>query len=93
MLLILMVTSKGMAGVPRASLVVIAARSPRSTFRSGPAADHGHRPVPRHGPLGDQCRRQQHRDGGRREVEGELSPEREAQAELDADSGIAPARA
>jgi Na+/H+-dicarboxylate symporter len=94
MLLILMVTSKGMAGVPRASLVVIAATL--ATFN-----------IPEAGLLlimGID----QFLDMGRSATnvvgnsiatavvakwEGELKPEREAQAELDTDSGVAPARA
>jgi Na+/H+-dicarboxylate symporter len=94
MLLILMVTSKGMAGVPRASLVVIAATL--ATFN-----------IPEAGLLlimGID----QFLDMGRSATnvvgnsiatavvakwEGELQPEREAEAELDADSGLAPARA
>ena len=59
MLLVLMLTSKGMAGVPRASLVVIAATlGDLQPAGSGPAADHRHRPVPRHGPHRDQRDRQ-----------------------------------
>ena len=59
MLLVLMVTSKGVAGVP--------AREPRrdrgdpadvQNSRGRPAADPRGRPLPRHGPLGDQRRRQ-----------------------------------
>ncbi|ABA48783.1 hypothetical protein BURPS1710b_1997 [Burkholderia pseudomallei 1710b] len=38
--------------------------------RSGPAADHGRRHVPRHGPFGDQCGRQFDRGRRRREVGG-----------------------
>jgi Na+/H+-dicarboxylate symporter len=94
MLLILMVTSKGMAGVPRASLVVIAATL--ATFN-----------IPEAGLLlimGID----QFLDMGRSATnvvgnsiatavvakwEGELRPEREAQAELDRDEGIVPARA
>jgi Na+/H+-dicarboxylate symporter len=86
MLLILMVTSKGMAGVPRASLVVIAATL--ATFN-----------IPEAGLLlimGID----QFLDMGRSATnvvgnsiatavvakwEGELRPEREAQAEIDAD--------
>ena len=59
MLLVLMVTSKGIAGVPRASLVVIAATlSDVQHPGGGPAADPRRRPFPRHGPLGDQRGRQ-----------------------------------
>ena len=94
MLLILMVTSKGMAGVPRASLVVIAATL--ATFN-----------IPEAGLLlimGID----QFLDMGRSATnvvgnsiatavvakwEGELRPEREAQADVDADSGVAPAQA
>lgn len=94
MLLILMVTSKGMAGVPRASLVVIAATL--ATFN-----------IPEAGLLlimGID----QFLDMGRSATnvvgnslatavvakwEGELEPEAQAQAEIDADEGVAPARA
>jgi Na+/H+-dicarboxylate symporter len=94
MLLILMVTSKGMAGVPRASLVVIAATL--ATFN-----------IPEAGLLlimGID----QFLDMGRSATnvvgnslatavvakwEGELVPEPQAQADIDADEGIAPARA
>ena len=59
MLLVLMITSKGMAGVP--------AREPRRDCgdavdvqhsRGRPAADPRGRSLPRHGPLGDERRRQ-----------------------------------
>ena len=89
MLLILMVTSKGMAGVPRASLVIIAATL--ATFN-----------IPEAGLLlimgFDQFL-----DMGRSATnvvgnsiatavvakwEGELRPEREAQAEIDRDEGV-----
>jgi Na+/H+-dicarboxylate symporter len=91
MLLILMVTSKGMAGVPRASLVVIAATL--ATFN-----------IPEAGLLlimGID----QFLDMGRSATnvvgnsiatavvakwEGELRPEAEAQAEVDADEGLTP---
>ena len=94
MLLILMVTSKGMAGVPRASLVVIAATL--ATFN-----------IPEAGLLlimGID----QFLDMGRSATnvvgnsiatavvakwEGELRPEQEAQAEIDRDEGIVAARA
>ena len=94
MLLILMVTSKGMAGVPRASLVIIAATL--ATFN-----------IPEAGLLlimGID----QFLDMGRSATnvvgnsiatavvakwEGELRPEAEAQADIDADEGLAPARA
>ena len=78
MLLVLMITSKGMAGVPRASLVVIAATMPHvQNPRSGLAADPRRRPFPRHGPLGDQRRRQcgggerRRAMGGRRSIPSE----------------------
>jgi Na+/H+-dicarboxylate symporter len=94
MLLILMVTSKGMAGVPRASLVIIAATL--ATFG-----------IPEAGLLlimGID----QFLDMGRSATnvvgnsiatavvakwENELRPEAEAQADIDADEGLAPARA
>ena len=69
MVAILMLTSKGMAGVPRASLVVIAATLRAVQHSRGrPAAAARRRSFPRHGPLRDQRDRQQHRDGGRVEV-------------------------
>ena len=69
MLLILMLTSKGMAGVPRASLVVIAATLNQFNIpEAGPAADPRRRHLPRHGPLGDQRGRQLDRHRGRRQV-------------------------
>jgi len=94
MLLILMVTSKGMAGVPRASLVIIAATL--ATFN-----------IPEAGLLlimGID----QFLDMGRSATnvvgnsiatavvakwEDELRPAGEAQADIDADEGLAPARA
>ena len=94
MLLILMVTSKGMAGVPRASLVIIAATL--ATFN-----------IPEAGLLlimGID----QFLDMGRSATnvvgnsiatavvakwEDELRPEAEAQRDIDADEGLAPARA
>ena len=94
MLLILMVTSKGMAGVPRASLVIIAATL--ATFN-----------IPEAGLLlimGID----QFLDMGRSATnvvgnsiatvvvakwEDELRPEAEAQRDIDSDEGLAPARA
>lgn len=71
MLLLLMLTSKGMAGVPRASLVVIAATLNQFHLpEAGLLLDHGRRHVPRHGPFGDQCGRQFDRGRRRREVGG-----------------------
>ena len=56
---VLMLTSKGVAGVPRASLVVILATLKQFGIPGGrAAADPRHRPVPRHGPQRDQCDRQ-----------------------------------
>ena len=92
MLLILMVTSKGMAGVPRASLVVIAATL--STFN-----------IPEAGLLLimgidqflDMARSATNVLGNSiatavvSKWEGELEPERLAQAEIDADEGLAAA--
>ena len=69
MLLTLMITSKGIAGVPRASLVVITATlAAVQHSRGGHPAHPGDRPFPRHGPLGDQRRRQCRRGDGRRQV-------------------------
>ena len=71
MLLVLMITSKGMAGVPRASLVVIAATMSMFNIpEAGPAADPRGGPLPRHGPLGDQRRRQRRRGQRRRALGG-----------------------
>ena len=67
MLATLMITSKGVAGVPRASLVVIASTlEPVRHSRGGAADDHGHRHLPRHGAQRHQCDRQlaRHRSGG-----------------------------
>ena len=59
MLLLLMLTSKGMAGVPRASLVVIAATlSSFNLPEVRSSAHYWHRPIPRHGPFGHQRDRQ-----------------------------------
>jgi Na+/H+-dicarboxylate symporter len=60
MLLLLMVTSKGMAGVPRASLDCGDADDLQHS-RGWSAADHGHRPISRYGPQRDQRGRQLHR--------------------------------
>lgn len=54
MLLILMLTSKGMAGVPRASLVVIAATLTQFNIGSQVNSADGSRSVPGYGPLRDQ---------------------------------------
>ena len=60
MLLLFLVTSKGIAGVPRASLVVIAATPALLPHPRGrAAAGAGGRPLPRHGP-------QRHQRGGQR---------------------------
>ncbi len=65
MIAILMLTSKGIAGVPRASLVVVAAALTQfNPTRSRHAVAARHRSFPGHGPLGHQRRRQQHRDRG-----------------------------
>ena len=94
MLLILMVTSKGMAGVPRASLVVIAATL--ATFNIPEAGlllimgidqflDMGRSAT---NVVGNSIATAVVAKG-----EGELKPEEQAQAEIDADEGIAPAGA
>lgn len=71
MLLTLMLTSKGLAGVPRASLVVIAATLVQFDIpEAGAAVDPRHRYLPRHGALGDQCSGQFHRHGSGRQVGG-----------------------
>ena len=66
MLATLMITSKGIAGVPRASLVVIASTLSHSAFPKPVSCDHGHRHLPRHGPQRHQRDRQlaRHRGGG-----------------------------
>ena len=83
MLLVLMITSKGMAGVPRASLVVIAATlSMFKHSRGRPAADPRGRSFPRHGPLGDQRRRQCRRvDAWSRNGKATLDPPEPADIE------------
>ncbi len=69
MIAVLMLTSKGIAGVPRASLVVVAAALTQFNLpEAGHVAAPRNRPLPRHGPLGDERRRQQHRDRDRVEV-------------------------
>jgi Na+/H+-dicarboxylate symporter len=92
MLLILMVTSKE-CGVPRASLVVTPPRSRRSTFRGGAPAHHGHRPVSRHGRSATNVVGNSIATAVVAKWEGELRPESEAQAEIDADESIVAARA
>ncbi|MGJ3628229.1 cation:dicarboxylate symporter family transporter [Sphingomonas sp. MMS24-JH45] len=65
MLLVLMVTSKGIAGVPRASLVVIAATLPMFNLpEAGLLLDPRDRPFPRHGAHRDQRDRQCGREHG-----------------------------
>ena len=69
MLLVLMLTSKGMAGVPRASLVVIAATpGDLQPARGRAAPDHRHRPVSRYGSHRNQRDRQQSGDSRDRPV-------------------------
>ena len=71
MLATLMITSKGVAGVPRASLVVIASTlEPVRDSRGGPADDHGYRYVPRHGTQRHQRDRQLAGDLRGRQVGG-----------------------
>ncbi len=71
MMLVLMLTSKGMAGVPRASLVVIAATLTQFDIpEAGLLLLLGDRPLPGHGPLGHQRHRQRHRHRRRRQVGG-----------------------
>jgi hypothetical protein len=78
MLATLMITSKGVAGVPRASLVVIASTLSQFGIPEGrPADDHGHRYVPRHGTQRHQRDRQFAGDRRGREVGGELKAEHE----------------
>ena len=66
MMLTLMLTSKGVAGVPRAALVILTATL--STFGlplEGAAHPARHRSDPRHGPDRRERHGQLHRDGGR----------------------------
>ena len=89
MLLLLMLTSKGMAGVPRASLVVIAATLTSSRYSgSGAAADHRYRPVPRHGTLRHQRDRQLARDRRGREMGGRDDTGNAARAGTGASAGL-----
>ena len=88
MLLMLMITSKGIAGVPRASLVVIAATLPQFNIpEAGLLLDPRRRPFPRHGPLGDQRRRQCGGERGRGALGG---PARSARAGRDRAAARAP---
>jgi Na+/H+-dicarboxylate symporter len=94
MLLILMVTSKGMAGVPRASLVVIAATL--ATFNIPEAGLLLIMGIDQFLDMGRSATNVVGNSMATAVVakwEGELKPETEAQAEVDADEGIAPARA
>jgi Na+/H+-dicarboxylate symporter len=94
MLLILMVTSKGMAGVPRASLVVIAATL--ATFNIPEAGLLLIMGIDQFLDMGRSATNVVGNSMATAVVskwEGELKPEAEAQAEVDADEGIAPARA
>jgi Na+/H+-dicarboxylate symporter len=94
MLLILMLTSKGMAGVPRASLVVIAA-----TLSQFNIPEAGLLLIMGIDQFLDMGRSATNVVGNSMATavvakwEGELKPEAEAQAEVDADEGVAPARA
>ena len=94
MLLILMVTSKGMAGVPRASLVVIAATL--ATFNIPEAGLLLIMGIDQFLDMGRSATNVVGNSMATAVVakwEGELKPEAEAQADVDADEGIAPARA
>jgi Na+/H+-dicarboxylate symporter len=94
MLLILMVTSKGMAGVPRASLVVIAATL--ATFNIPEAGLLLIMGIDQFLDMGRSATNVVGNSMATAVVskwEGELKPEAEAQGEVDADEGIAPARA
>jgi Na+/H+-dicarboxylate symporter len=94
MLLILMVTSKGMAGVPRASLVVIAATL--ATFNIPEAGLLLIMGVDQFLDMGRSATNVVGNSIATAVVamwEGELRPEREAQAEIDADEGLAAAAA
>ncbi len=93
MLLILMVTSKGMAGVPRASLVVIAATL--ATFNIPEAGLLLIMGIDQFLDMGRSATNVVGNSVATAVVskwEGELRPEREAQAEIDRDEGlVAPA--
>ncbi|HEV8552895.1 MAG TPA: dicarboxylate/amino acid:cation symporter [Casimicrobiaceae bacterium] len=94
MLLILMVTSKGMAGVPRASLVVIAATL--ATFNIPEAGLLLIMGIDQFLDMGRSATNVVGNSVATAVVakwESELKPEAEAQAEIDADEGIAPAGA
>jgi Na+/H+-dicarboxylate symporter len=94
MLLILMVTSKGMAGVPRASLVVIAATL--ATFNIPEAGLLLIMGIDQFLDMGRSATNVVGNSMATAVVakwEGELRPEAEAEAEIDADEGIATARA
>jgi Na+/H+-dicarboxylate symporter len=94
MLLILMVTSKGMAGVPRASLVIIAATLVQFNIpEAGLLLILG---IDQFLDMGRSATNVVGNSVATAVVakwEGELEPEAQAQAEIDADEGIAPARA
>jgi Na+/H+-dicarboxylate symporter len=90
MLLILMVTSKGMAGVPRASLVVIAATL--ATFNIPEAGLLLIMGIDQFLDMGRSATNVVGNSMATAVVakwEGELRPEAEAEAEIDADEGIA----
>jgi len=94
MLLILMVTSKGMAGVPRASLVVIAATL--ATFNIPEAGLLLIMGIDQFLDMGRSATNVVGNSMATAVVakwEDELKPEAQAQADIDADEGIAPARA
>jgi Na+/H+-dicarboxylate symporter len=94
MLLILMVTSKGMAGVPRASLVVIAATL--ATFNIPEAGLLLIMGIDQFLDMGRSATNVVGNSMATAVVakwEDELKPEAQAQAEIDADEGVAPAGA
>jgi Na+/H+-dicarboxylate symporter len=94
MLLILMVTSKGMAGVPRASLVVIAATL--ATFNIPEAGLLLIMGIDQFLDMGRSATNVVGNSVATAVVskwEGELRPEAVAQAEVDADEGLTPAAA
>ena len=88
MMLTLMLTSKGVAGVPRAALVVLTATlthvRPAARGRGDPAR---HRSDPRHGPDGGERHGQLHRHGGRRALGRRVR--RRADAAFDAETQAA----
>ena len=91
MMLTLMLTSKGVAGVPRAALVILTGDAehlrPAARGRRHPA---GHRSAARHGPDGGERDGQLHRHRGRRAVGGRAG--RRADAPIAGPGGVSGSR-